>query len=105
MSRTAHTPTSAEVAQHTPAPWTATDIETGSTVRGPLRVIKGDGYAVSFVPAWTDHEMEAREAEANARLIAAAPCMLDALRRIAEGGAPAEFERIARAAIAKATSR
>lgn len=46
---------------------------------GPLRLIKCQGVVIAFLPAWLDDH--AQEARANARLIAAAPALLDALLR------------------------
>lgn len=43
---------------------------------GPLRLIKCQGVVIAFLPAWLDDHAE--EAQANARLIAAAPALLEA---------------------------
>lgn len=55
---------------HTPGPWRLVD--------GKSEVIAGDCYHVAFVKAWFPDHVE--QQEANARLIAAAPEMLEALR-------------------------
>jgi hypothetical protein len=73
---------------------------------GPLRLIKCAGVVVAFLPAWLDDEKE--EAKANARLIAAAPDLLEALQLIVqwdESGFAQTDEQMskARAAISKAT--
>lgn len=49
---------------------------------GPLRLIKCEGVVIAFLPAWLrDHAQEAR---ANARLIAAAPALLEALQDLVD---------------------
>jgi hypothetical protein len=55
---------------HTPGPWRLVD--------GKSEVIAGDCYHVAFVKAWFPEH--AKQQEANARLIAAAPEMLDVLK-------------------------
>jgi hypothetical protein len=70
------------VMQHTPGPWVDAGL-TGPNPRitgGPLRLVKCEGVVIAFLPAWLDDEHE--EAHANARLVAAAPDLLNALRSL-----------------------
>jgi hypothetical protein len=94
------------MSKHTPGPWKADD--KGKAVFIPLRAHHCEqlGIQVGFV-SWEDD----KESLANARLIAAAPELLEALKRIAKiGNQPYgtdyeeidEAREIARAAIAKA---
>ena len=87
--------------QHTPGPWD-TDTSTGWVgLRGNYRVI-------ARVRRTSPHGAAdlGEEGNANARLIAAAPDLLEALRFIAENdvSAPGLAQGIAAAAIAKATT-
>jgi hypothetical protein len=91
-------------ATHTPGPW---HINEELSKRATYLVFSGDGngYLVANVG---NYHTDDKECEANARLIAAAPDLLEALRfiadDIAEGvKAKGSWERLARAAIAKAT--
>ena len=66
-------------AKHTPGPWVVTDESFGQLIRGAE--IERDDHGTKFL--WRDyvgttwgHRTE--ESEANARLIAAAPCLLEA---------------------------
>ena len=87
------------------SPWvdgglTGVEVITG----GPLRLIMSGGFVVAFLPCWLDDEAE--EARANARLIASAPELLEALSRLlsaveADDIGPGHIED-ARAAIARA---
>jgi hypothetical protein len=77
---------------------------------GSLRLIKCDGVVVAYLPPWHDVPEEAAEALANARLIAAAPELLEALTALELLFAPCVSDSTqsdwidkARAAIAKAT--
>ena len=81
--------------QHTPGLWEDGHITTMNPRihGGPLRLVKCEGVVIAFVPMWLDDERE--EARANARLIAAAPAMLDALQALVERAFPKEA-RIAR---------
>ena len=75
---------------HTPGPWKA---KLGRTLAFDCSVVTSEGFIV------------ARKSESNGPLIAAAPDLLAALRRIADwDGEPSaqEFFFIARAAVAKA---
>jgi hypothetical protein len=84
-------------ARHTPGPWFYDD-----TMKGRVN-INSQSAAVASIP-YID-----AEAVANARLIAAAPDLLDALRRLMREEADGEFTigliEDARAAIAKAEGR
>lgn len=106
---------------HTPGPWVATlekwhayvdAVKYGAT----LAQVDGDGGMVDvYQPAnetlageW--YEMSTEERDANARLIAAAPELLEALVRCLEqldfdGRADAPCTELARAAIAKAIGK
>lgn len=98
-------------AKHTPRVWgqdhfSKTDSCTISG--GKLRLLKADdGSIIAFLPQWLDTAHEAEEARANARLIAAAPELLEALQGLMRmWESPAEYlaaANAARAAIAKAT--
>ena len=98
-------------AQHTQdGPWIDAGL-TGPNPRitgGPLRLVKCEGVVIAFLPAWLDDEHE--EAAANARLIAAAPELLEAsqylLAQLDRIGMTREEDPLMdalRAAIAKAT--
>lgn len=60
--------------QHTPGPWTITDRE----IRGP----QDSGVIVARLPEWGILADGPDPAPANARLIAAAPALLDALEEL-----------------------
>ena len=106
----------AKVVGHTPGPWR---IEGGAVYVAPRDEFSfiGEKIAVVAYPhdGWVEGEngdMSHPEAEANARLLRAAPDLLDALREIAQQslGVRArpdltlgEINDIARAAIARAT--
>lgn len=86
------------IGQHTPAPWT-----TSYDGHGGMTVLGSDGQQVGFVS-------NNRWQKANAALIAAAPDMLEALKRITEriewlGARGTPLHRMAQAAIAKAEGR
>lgn len=63
--------------KHTAGPWQAMPV-TGQTII----VLNYDSYPTAFVPGWTDNPETTSEAQANARLIAAAPDMLMALQAL-----------------------
>lgn len=98
--------------EHTPAPWVA-ERGAGWIVRRIHAVERREAaLAVGMTPAvglvgspgcWFDE----REAEANARLMAAAPDLLEALLNIEndDGGIPAKIWAMRNAAIAKARTR
>lgn len=89
-------------AKHTPGPW-----DCGVVVN--LRCIDTDEFGFSIAWINTDNHNKIEEAKANARLIAAAPELLEALEEIvsaADGDGWSQLDadlRKARAAIAKAT--
>ncbi len=111
--------------KHTPGPWRLHEYQEGATLdvvsdgvewqSWTFAVGAGDSV-VAEVEAWTIDAGYPRprtrdEAEANARLIAAAPELLEALNSMDSNGdwggtdwcVPADVWRAARAAIAKAT--
>jgi hypothetical protein len=83
------------MSKHTPGPWTGT-LRGGKAI--PLRAhhCEALGFSVCFVSDDRDGAPEA-----NARLIAAAPDLLNALQHIA-GSCEGRAAEVARAAIAKA---
>ena len=89
--------------KHTPGPWTMHPrFDDGAEVRA-LAPVAWCGVA-STVGSSGDQSIDADEARANARLIAAAPCLLEACERLLDGGWPhaeADIE-LACSAIAKA---
>lgn len=67
----------------TPGPWHIKPVE-GATVEGDLNVIQTNpahekGYHIAYATSWNDDAESAVEADANTRLIAAAPELLEAL--------------------------
>lgn len=56
---------------HTPGPW---KVEKGGFVGGPV----GYGFVCQF---WNKHEEDFKNSEANAELVAAAPELLEVLKR------------------------
>lgn len=103
--------------EHTPGPWLATEDPMSSQDYQTLVALPGRAGAMGTWLALVQHnwnEAEAgerriswKEAEANARLIAAAPELLEALENLlavneGEGGTRYRAQDIARAAIAKA---
>lgn len=92
---------------HTQGPWLATE---RSGYREILARHEGDWYGrkLSHAVAYVDTELEEAEQDANARLIAAAPAMLEALVALVdsfEKHRPKELWDNARAAIAAATGK
>ena len=86
--------------KHTQGPWEA-------------RHVSGrDGMPDTYCIDWSEDKKEVAEVvhgEANAKLMAAAPMLLDALQRLLNGEkdeflTPAGLRNLARAAIAKATN-
>lgn len=102
-------------AKHTPGPWGVRKWHNPMRITGNVhKVTDSEGYPCAFVPAW-DAPLEGQidgteEAKANARLIAAAPYLLEALERClnfienteGEMGETLSCGEYARAAIAKA---
>ena len=86
------------MSKHTPGPWSARDRD--EQVFVPLRSVDCEriGFCVGFVNGHRE-----KEAAANARLIAAAPEMFDALLVAEESVGDLKTLEIVRAAIAKAT--
>ena len=86
-------------AKHTPGPWFVQDIPTASIYISPA------GGRPSVALALTKVNVPAGETMANARLIAAAPDLLEALRYLLDNDGDCSADGIAtcRAAIAKAT--
>jgi hypothetical protein len=93
-------------ATHTPGPWEALD---SMTVRGPFAM--GDEEKPGFLIAQLPNYTPAEERAANARLIAMAPTMLEALVKVAgalhgasiamrEVGAPKTADKLEEMAIA-----
>ena len=84
--------------QHTPGPWTASD-----------NAIYGSSGLIKPLVAYLDDRFADEEAANNARLIAAAPDLLELAQQIAlaaeqnEGNIPTDIVSGAIAAIAKAT--
>ncbi len=86
-------------ATHTPGPWAAND---DGLVLGNLDNYEGEAPLVCTCGSADDFNMEPALHLANARLIAAAPDLLDALETIAAGNTdPDRMVEIAREAIAK----
>lgn len=96
--------------QYTPGPWTINTVEADD--EGDLCImVWGDTQAVCAVIVDDDEGWDRDTAEANARLIAASPMLLDALKKIvawqecfslADGEADLPIISQARAAIAQA---
>ena len=87
-------------AKHTPGPWTVVEAHSYTQVRATDKGIADifDQRDQGSTVQWRHHEWEA-----NARLIAAAPWMYEALEAILDAdGNLLEIEAIARTAIAKA---
>ena len=92
-------------AKHTPGPWTP---EFGEAYR--VRAQQDGGQVAIMMNLKGRHGLAGRrngdEVAANARLIAAAPELLEALETIAAGNTnPDEMVEIARVAVKKATRR
>lgn len=102
---------------HTPGPWTTLPEECDKPYIRVRGTVLGGRFKIANVltPVYEGvHQREAVETRANARLIAAAPDLLEALQSIAEcceedqtardyASRQTEIRGIARAAIAKAT--
>ena len=90
-------------AQHTPGPW-LTDRNNVHT--GQIAIVHhciGNDWIEIWSDKWAETGMCESEQEANARLIAAAPDLLEALEAMLTVGQPEGLTEKARAAIAKAT--
>ena len=95
--------------KHTPAPWKVMPAQKGKL--GGIEVTTDKPWLIRDLICMMPHGPEQAQAEANARLIAAAPELLEALREIVKAhdinmGKSAVQLRIdlAREAIAKATA-
>lgn len=105
--KTQQEPSAADTAQHTPGPWRVIP----ATMSHFL--IESAGAIVAEIPKTTTAPASFTECEANARLLAAAPEMLAALKElhawaitVSDGKAFNEEELcVTRAAIAKATGQ
>jgi hypothetical protein len=78
-----------EMSKHTPGPWAVLPEECDKAYIRIRGTTLGDRYKIANVitPMYEGvHEREAMETRANARLIAAAPELLEALKRIKETG-------------------
>jgi hypothetical protein len=74
----------------TPGPWVLDGMTSQrATMEGKMHRIKLDGVFAVFVAGWGDNQDEAKQGDANARLITAAP---DLARRVLE--LEAEVERL-----------
>lgn len=98
--------------KHTPGPWVWTGKPGASDLRAPstgLSESDSDSSVISYAPyegMWLSRYGSPAEDEANARLIAAAPCLLEALQdalAYLQNHLPDEALAPHRAAIAKAT--
>jgi hypothetical protein len=93
------------MSKHTPGPW---EVKPYAWQRGNVSVFAPKfgrapyGACVAYTPC-SDGVGGAEGALANARLIAAAPELLEALKRLLTDEDYPQAERVARAAIAKAT--
>ena len=93
-------------AQHTPGPWVMDDAQPGDLFR---HVLHGNGDSFGYICRISTNGNA--NADADARLIAAAPELLEALQRLSAqcerlrlpGQTESDAERTARAVIAKAT--
>jgi hypothetical protein len=82
--------------QHTPGPWKFGSISNGDFYK--RNIAGADGYHVALTSSRDDAEVDA-----NARLIAAAPELLEALQAIIDTGLSTSKIGAAKIAIAKAT--
>ena len=83
------------VREHTPGPWMVNEPHAARSIS--RQVLAEDGSCIAELPGWHRTPIDA-----NARLIAAAPELLEALCAIAlSRGTAADCATIARAAIAK----
>lgn len=94
-------------AKHTPGPWKRNDFLDLKEISLKAITCERLGFCVTFIN--TDDKLRVGEADANARLIAAAPELLEALQAIMEDmdsefGTDYDYNK-ARAAIAKANGK
>lgn len=97
------------MSKHTPGPWL---IEAQNCHTGDIATVHHttNGWVTIYAPHWAETGMEPPEQSANARLIAAAPDLLDALRLAVRQNShdmmlTGEELRFCEAAIAKATGQ
>jgi hypothetical protein len=72
------------MATHTPGPWRLLPLNWGLQILPATSSIARKRPVIGTVSAWTDDKREDQEALANARLIAAAPDLLEALINLKE---------------------
>ena len=82
-----------QIASHTPGPWIA---------EADWTIVDEGGFEVAHIEH-SEHHKSQSEAEANARLIAAAPCLLAALQRLVHPMADDEDREHAEELIARIT--
>ena len=95
------------MSKHTPGPWL---IEAQNCHFGDIATVHNtdEKWVTIYAPHWMETGMDEKEQSANARLIASAPELLEALKTVVLAGLPdgpgyVPIEAMARAAIAKAT--
>ena len=103
------------MSKHTPGPWEwngPNQLWGGERATEEVLTAKDDGEPYGMHSALIEHHWDGGVAKANARLIAAAPELLEALRALIDmdvayqrGPAVQEAVEAARAAIAKATGQ
>ena len=89
------------MSKHTPGPWHLAEVENGSIKH--MVPVGPDGYSLCTVVHDGDTPFGAIYMDADARLIAAAPELLEALQMLLEFPNTGPATSAARAAIAKAT--
>jgi hypothetical protein len=93
-------------AQHTPGPWL---VEAKNCHTGDIATVHNtdDEWVTIYAPRWMETGLDKHEQSANARLIAAAPDLLAALKTLVKAGGigPESMFEDARDAIAKAERR
>ena len=90
--------------KHTPGPWTLTFDGTGilALSKKGTFIKVAESLTVQLVDGTGDHSLTPAKVAANARLIAAAPELLEALEVLVAHAPNAECEAVIRALIAKA---
>lgn len=94
-----------EVATHSPGPWGTIKGQYSETMGGQWLVRDAESIYVAHVHPRSDDGRPDATADANARLIAAAPDLLAACQFVLDnaGGPPADMLSMIRAAVRKAT--
>ena len=85
---------------HTPGPWNfARAVKPGANEENNHLIYNGEKRHIAEVFQYQEHDfiIELAEASANARLIAAAPELLEALKEIAKGEGPYSMDRLTHA--------